>query len=86
MKQKIKAVYYHAYWDGNFDNKDRFVEACKLFKIPFELIDCESQAGVKASIKNEVRMLPTVIFYNKGGKEIGRCKGNYAYSEIENYL
>lgn len=85
MRQKIKAVYYHAYWDGNFDNKDRFVQTCKELKVPYELIDCETQSGVNSSIKHEVRMLPTCIFY-RGNKEVGRCKGNYAYSEIENYL
>jgi hypothetical protein len=85
MKQKIKAVYYYAHWDGNQENKERFVETCKTLDVPFETVDCETPDGVEESIKKGIKMLPMVVFYKKR-KEIGRCKGNYAYSEIEYYL
>lgn len=75
MKKKgLKAIYFQAYWDGCFEERDFFADYCKENKIPFEFIDAESENGVKMSIMHTVRDCPTILFF-QNGKEIARYRG-----------
>lgn len=82
---KTKVLYFYAMWDNHATEKlNNFYKAVKALKVPFDVIDVETPEGVKASIKYEVRNVPTILYVNpKNGKEIDRDKGNTAYERIQ---
>ena len=82
---KTKVLYFYAMWDNNATEKlNNFYKAGKALKVPFDVIDVETPEGVKASIKYEVRNVPTILYVNlHNGKEIDRDKGNEAYTRIQ---
>lgn len=85
MKKNVKAMYFYAYWDNNVDAKNKFVEECKKLKIPFEVIDCETELGVKLSIKYNVKLCPMMLFF-RNSKEVSRCVGNKAHEQLQNFV
>lgn len=85
MKKSVKAMYFHAYWDGNFELKNAFVETCKALRIPFETVDCETELGVSLSCKYGVKLCPTVLIFEKG-KEVYRGRGKDALLELQNHI
>ena len=85
MKKNVKAMYFYAYWDNNMEAKNLFIEACKEVKIPFEIIDCETELGDKLSIKYGVKICPMALFF-KDGEEVGRFIGNNAYKQVQNFV
>lgn len=85
MRKNVKAMYFYAYWDNNMESKNLFVDECKKHKIQFEVVDCESELGVKLSCKYNVKLCPMVLFF-KDGKECGRFIGNNAYVKVQNFV
>lgn len=65
--------------------KPKFYDACRENSISFEVVDVEEPEGVARSIKHNVRNVPTLIFM-RGGKEVGRAKGNESYKAISKYV
>lgn len=85
MKKNVKAMYFYAYWDNNENSKDLFLDECRKHEMPYEVIDCESELGVKLSCKYGVKLCPMVVFF-KDGKEVGRFIGNNAYKQVQNFV
>ena len=65
--------------------KPKFYDKCREVGMPFEVVDVEDEDGVIRSIKYGVRNVPTLVFM-RGGKEIGRAKGNESYKAIDRYV
>lgn len=84
MKRNVKAMYFFAYWDNNFELKNEFIDACKMLKIPFEAVDCETEFGVTLSCKYNVKLCPTVLIF-KNGKEVYRGRGKDSILELQNH-
>lgn len=83
---KTKVVFYSAPWcNGCSRMKPKFYDICKELGVSFEIVDVEDPDGVARSIKYGVRNVPTLVFM-KGGKEIGRAKGNESYMAIKKYV
>lgn len=83
--KKTKAVLYVAPWCGGcVKMKPEFYKECKANGVDFEIVDVETPEGVKRSIKNSVRNVPTIIFV-RNGREVGREKGNTSYLKIADY-
>lgn len=82
---KMKLMYFYAYWDGNVETKNACIDMCRELNIAFEVVDCESESGVKLSCKYGVKNCPTVILFDNG-VEVLRCKGNYAVERIKNIM
>lgn len=79
-------MFFYALWDCNaYEKLDNFRDEAKRLKIPFELVDVETDEGVRKSIKWEVRNVPTIV-YTQGGKEVSRDNGNTAYSRIQYHI
>lgn len=85
MKRNLKALFFYAYWDGSYNERNEFVDECKALGVPFDIIDVETEEGFKLSEKHNIKMCPRVVFL-KNGKEIGRENGKSAYMKIENYI
>jgi hypothetical protein len=64
--------------------KPKFYDICKELGVSFEVVDVEDPEGVARSIKYGVRNVPTLVFM-RGGKEIGRAKGNESYLAVAKY-
>ena len=80
---KTKVLYFYAMWDNHATEKlNNFYKEVKALRVPFDVIDVETPEGVKASIKYGVRNVPTIL-YVQGNREIGRDKGNEAYTRIQ---
>lgn len=80
---KTKVLYFFAEWCyPSVAQIPNVVNVCKRYKIPFNLIDVETESGVNASIRMEVRNVPTIVITNNG-KEIKRIKGNHGYKELD---
>lgn len=83
---KTKVVFYSAPWcSGCTRMKPKFYDACREYGMAFEIVDVEEEDGVARSIKHVVRNVPTLVFM-RGGKEIGRAKGNESYKAIAKYV
>lgn len=83
---KTKVVFYSAPWcSGCTRMKPKFFETCRELGVTFEVVDVEEPEGVARSIKYGIRNVPTLVFM-RGGKEVGRAKGNEAYKAIEKYV
>lgn len=83
---KTKVVFYSAPWcNGCTKMKPKFYDTCREYGIAFEVVDVEEPDGVARSIKHNVRNVPTLVFM-RGGKEIGRAKGNESYKAISKYV
>jgi hypothetical protein len=65
--------------------KPKFYDKCREVGMAFEVVDVEDDEGVARSIKHGVRNVPTLVFM-RGGKEIGRAKGNESYKAIDKYV
>lgn len=85
MKRNLKALFFYAYWDGSYSERNEFVEECKRLGMPFEMIDVETEEGFRISEKHKIKMCPRVVFL-KNGREIGRENGKCAYLKVENYI
>jgi hypothetical protein len=85
MKQKVKALFFYAYWDGSYNERNEFVDECKALGMPFEMIDVETEDGLKASLKYDVKMCPRVLFV-RNNRVIGRENGKSAYLKVEDYI
>ena len=80
---KTKVLYFYAMWDNNaFEKLNKFYDEVKRLKVPFEVVDVETEEGVQKSIRYGVRNVPTILYTQKG-KEIDRDKGNTAYERIQ---
>lgn len=80
--KKTKVNYFFASWDNNaYEKLDKFYNEVKNLKVPYEVIDVETQDGVQKSIKYGVRNVPTIVYTVKG-KEVDRDKGNTAYQRM----
>lgn len=83
---KTKVVFYAAPWcSGCTRMKPKFYETCRELGVPFEVVDVEEPEGVARSIKHSVRNVPTLVFM-RGGRELGRAKGNESYKAIAKYV
>ena len=85
MKKNVRAMYFYAYWDDNFELKNQFMETCKLMNIPFEAVDCETEFGIKLSCKYNVKLCPTILIF-KGNKEVYRSHSKDSIYELSNYV
>lgn len=86
MKNKMKALYFWANWDGEFYKKlNNFINEAKRHRIQYETIDVETKDGVAASIKYGVRNVPTIVILDDN-KVLAVLKGNDAYKEIARYF
>ncbi len=85
MKKNVKAMYFYAYWDRNMEAKGLFCDECKEYGMPFELVDCETELGVKLSCKYNVKLCPMVLFF-EDGVEVARFIGNKAYQQVQNFV
>lgn len=83
---KTKVVFYSAPWcSGCTRMKPKFYDTCRELGVAFEIVDVEDETGVARSIKYGIRNVPTLVFM-RGGKEIGRAKGNESYKAIAKYV
>ena len=86
IMDKIKILYFYAEWDGRYEEPSAIWSLCKKHNIRCKFIDCETDSGVRKSIKFGVRMCPTVIVVIDG-KEVERINGAVAYKVIsEKYI
>jgi hypothetical protein len=81
MKKNLKAMYFYAYWDNNFDLKDDFIDFCKDNDITYEVLDCETEFGVKLSCKYDVKLCPTILLF-KNNKEVYRSHSKNCIEEM----
>lgn len=83
----VKAVLLVAPWcDSSYKIKPFFYETCRNYGMRFEVLDVEEKDGLNMSIKYTVRNVPTILYVDNKGKEIGRSKGSKGYLEIQNYV
>ena len=83
----VKAVLLVAPWcDSSYKIKPMFYETCRNLGMRFEVLDVEEKDGLNLSIKYTVRNVPTILFINNKGREIGRSKGLNACLDIVNYV
>lgn len=83
----VKAVLLVAPWcDGSYKIKPTFYETCRNLGMRFEVLDVEEKDGLNMSIKYTVRNVPTILFIDNKGKELGRSKGSKACLDIVNYI
>lgn len=84
-KGKKKALFFWAAWDKDFFKKiNDFKNECHILKIPYELIDVETEGGVRASVKYGVRNVPTIVVVGDN-KVVGVERGNRGYKELCKY-
>ena len=81
MKKNLKAMYFYAYWDNNFDLNDDFVNICKDHNVQYEVLDCETELGVKLSCKYNVKLCPTILLL-ENNKEIYRSHSKYSIVDL----
>ena len=83
----VKAVLLVAPWcDSSYKIKPMFYDTCRNLGMRFEVLDVEEKDGLNLSIKYTVRNVPTILFINNKGREIGRSKGLNACLDIVNYV
>lgn len=83
----VKAVLLIAPWcDSSYKIKQPFYDKCRALGMRFEVLDVEERDGLNLSIKYTVRNVPTILFLDGKGNEIGRSKGSKAYLDIEKFV
>lgn len=83
----LKAILLIAPWcDSSYKIKQPFYDTCRALGVRFEVLDVEERDGLNLSIKYTVRNVPTILYVDNKGKEIGRSKGSKGYLEIQNYV
>lgn len=85
MKKKLKAIFFYAYWDGSYSERNEFVDECRQLGMPFECVDVETEEGFHFSQKFDIKMCPRAVFV-KNGKVLGIENGKSAYLKVENYI
>lgn len=86
-RNNVKAVLLVAPWcDSSYKIKPTFYETCRTLGARFEVLDVEEKDGLNMSIKYTVRNVPTILFLDNKGNEIGRSKGSNACLDIINYV
>lgn len=85
MKKNVKLMYFYAYWDGCMEYKKQFIELCEQHDIYYDLVDCETDNGVKLSCDYNVKNCPTILCI-KNGRIVAKGKGNNVDSFIENIV
>lgn len=85
-KEKIKVSYFFAEWCYPSEKQIYNIRnVCQLHDVEYDIVDVETEGGVKASIKLCVRNVPTIIIF-KGNREIKRINGNFGYKELDEYF
>ena len=83
----VKAVLLVAPWcDSSYKIRPMFYDTCRNLGMRFEVLDVEEKDGLNLSIKYTVRNVPTILFIDNKGREIGRSKGLNACLDIVNYV
>lgn len=85
-KGKIKVSYFFADWCYPSEKQIYNIRnVCHIHNTECDIVDVETEGGVKASVKYNVKNVPTILIF-KGNKEIKRIKGNFGYKELDEYF
>lgn len=65
--------------------KPFFIKECEKLSVPYEIVDIEEGRGIELTMEYKIRNVPTLLFLDEDGDEIGRETGSQAYQKIKKY-